>query len=177
VSSFAPGAGLHLKYDPAKQTGTAIDDLSIWTYDPALQSWQALDTSIDTGLDVATAQIGHLSLFAILETADSDLDGCRDAEELMTYHAFGGDRDPMDAFDFYDVTGDAAIDLQDALAILERFGAQPGEAEYDPLFDRYAPDAGKPWRTATAVGEHVGIDLQDALVNLQSFGHSCAGAP
>jgi hypothetical protein len=107
---------------------------------------------------------------------DTDGDTCGDGAELGTQPSHGGDRDPKLA-DFYDVTGDGAIDLRDALEVLDRFGALPGEAEYDPLFDRYAPDASKPWRTAAAVGEHVGIDLQDALVNLQSFGHSCAGAP
>jgi hypothetical protein len=40
-------------------------------------------------------------------------------------------------------------------------------------FDRYAPDPTKPYRTAAAVGAHLGIDLSDAIVNLQSFGHKC----
>jgi hypothetical protein len=87
---------------------------------------------------------------------------------------FGGDRDPLDVWDFYDVTGDRAIDLQDALAILDRFGLNPGQPGYDAAFDRTAPNALKPWRTAQASGAALGIDLQDALVNLQSFGHSCA---
>jgi hypothetical protein len=108
---------------------------------------------------------------------DDDGDGCLDVFELGSNVSQGGIRNPADTFDFYDVTGDAAIDLQDALAILDRFGAQLGQAAYDPLFDRYAPDGAKPWRTAAAVGVHVGIDLQDALVNLQSFGHNCAAAP
>jgi hypothetical protein len=86
----------------------------------------------------------------------------------------GGDRDPNDFWDFFDVTHDRAIDLQDALAVLAKFGAQPDDAaNYDPLLDRYAPDPLKPWRSAQATGSHVGIDLEDALVNLQSFGHRC----
>jgi hypothetical protein len=108
---------------------------------------------------------------------DLDGDGCLTTQESGPDPLFGGDRTPTDAWDFFDLTGDTAIDLQDALAILDRFGALPGQPAYDALYDRYAPDAAKPWRTAAAVGVHVGIDLQDALVNLQSFGHSCAAPP
>jgi hypothetical protein len=135
------------------------------------------DDNCPTAPNADQANLDGDRLGEACDVLDSDADGCSDVEEAQTSVTFGGERDRLDTWDFFDVTGDAAIDLQDALAILDRFGALPGEAEYDPLFDRYAPDAAKPWRTAAAVGEHVGIDLQDALVNLQSFGHSCAGAP
>jgi hypothetical protein len=71
------------------------------------------------------------------------------------------------------VTGDRTIDLQDALAILDKFGLQPGQDGYAATHDRMAPDPLKPWRTAAATGLALGIDLQDALINLQSFGHTC----
>jgi hypothetical protein len=105
--------------------------------------------------------------------ADTDADGCGDGAEPGADPASGGDRDPLNAWDFYDVTGDAAIDLGDAIAILQKFGASPPASAYDPLLDRYAPDVDKPWRTAAAAGTHIGIDLADAILNLQSFGHSC----
>jgi hypothetical protein len=105
---------------------------------------------------------------------DSDTDGCTDGAELSANEQSGGGRDPHDQWDFYDVTGDRAIDLSDALAILAKFGLQPGQQGYDPAFDRMAPDELRPWRTTQAVGANLGIDLQDALTNLQSFGHSCA---
>jgi parallel beta-helix repeat protein len=108
---------------------------------------------------------------------DTDGDGCTDAAEGGTEPRSGGDRDPNDGWDFFDVTGDRSIDLADALAILERFGANLGDADYDPALDRYAPDPSKPWRTAAATGTHVGIDLGDALLNLQSFGHDCSPPP
>ena len=37
----------------------------------------------------------------------------------------------------------------------------------------YAPDPGARYRTAQAVSPHIGIDVTDAILNLQSFGHSC----
>jgi hypothetical protein len=114
----------------------------------------------------------------ISEPEDSDGDGCSDTQEAGPLPSMGGDRDPLDFWDFFDVTGpggirDKAIDLQDTLAILEKFGRQPGQPGYDPALDRMVSDALKPWRTAQASGAAVGIDLQDALINLQSFGHNC----
>jgi hypothetical protein len=105
--------------------------------------------------------------------ADTDADGCADSEELGPLAVLGGMRDPLEYWDFYDVTGDMFIDLTDALAILVLFGSPaPDGGPLDPL-DR---DIGGPgaWNT---IESDTGIDLTDALANLQSFGHSCAAPP
>jgi hypothetical protein len=108
--------------------------------------------------------------------SDTDFDRCDDGEEYLGENPqSGGDRDPLNFYDFYDVTNDGAIDLSDALAILNLFGAVPGDPSYDRAFDRYVPDTSRPHATAQASGTFIGIDLGDALANLQSFGHSCAG--
>jgi hypothetical protein len=85
----------------------------------------------------------------------------------------GGDRDPNDFWDFFDVTGDQVIDVSDVLLILSHFGHAHAFDATDPLLDRYGPDPTKPWRTAAALPATQGIDIGDALVNLQSFGHHC----
>jgi len=105
--------------------------------------------------------------------ADGDDDGCTDAQELGANHNAGGQRDPADFWDFYDVTGDRGIDLQDTLAILAHFGHGPNDDPFDQLADRMIPGqyAAQPWRTAEASD---GIDLGDALNNLKSFGDGCA---
>jgi hypothetical protein len=104
---------------------------------------------------------------------DTDGDGCSDAQELGQFPQAGGDRDPTDPWDFFDVDANRVIDLRDTLAILERFGAEPGGANYDAAYDRSVIDPLKPWRTGPAVPGEVRIDLIDVLVNLESFGHSC----
>lgn len=86
----------------------------------------------------------------------------------------GGDRDPVYFWDFFDVTGEAEVDLSDTLVVLGKFGVNPGDPGYDPLDDRDATDGAKPWRSSFA-GD--GIDLTDALVNLQQFGHTCSAPP
>lgn len=105
---------------------------------------------------------------------DSDGDGCDDAQELGLIATIGGERDPNNVYDFYDVTGDATIDVGDTLAILNKFGLAPGQPGYDPLFDRDPGPESAHWRTVQAAGHSLGIDVRDALTSLQSFGHSCA---
>jgi len=105
---------------------------------------------------------------------DTDADGCLDGREVRTL-AFppnaGGDRDPTDFWDFYDTSGDRAIDLIDTLDVLAYFGDAATDGGPADLRDRDAPNAVKPWRT---VESDSGIDLADALNSLKSFGHSCA---
>ena len=71
------------------------------------------------------------------------------------------------------MTGDSRIDLSDTLRILSHFGHFPGDDLEDVILDRYIIDPQRPWAPAPATGSHVGVDLSDALVNLQSFGTTC----
>jgi hypothetical protein len=115
--------------------------------------------------------------FVIYGALDSDGDGCTDYEENRPNRSLGGERNPNDAWDFYDVNGDLAIDVADVLKILFQFGYGPATPGYNAALDREADDASKPWRTSPATGVHIGIDVSDAILNLQSFGHGCAGPP
>lgn len=120
-------------------------------------------------------EAGPLSLS--VSAPDTDGDGCADAEELSAPVVLGGDRNPADSWDFFDITADKSVDLADTLLILDHFGHGPNDDAVDDTLDRYAPDPAKPYRTAPAIAANEGIDLADALLNLQSFGHSCAGSP
>jgi streptogramin lyase len=99
---------------------------------------------------------------------DTDGDSCMDGREVHATPQFGGDRDPLYFWDFFDLTGDKSVDLSDPLIILGVFGAS--HAEY-PLYDRASLNQAKPWRSSEAFD---GIDLSDTLANLAQFGHSCA---
>jgi hypothetical protein len=105
---------------------------------------------------------------------DTDGDGCTDAQELGPDPNFGGNRDPLNFWDFFDVTRDRGIDLSDTLDILSYFGDPGLPGTPGDLRDRSIPDPLKPWRTADADD---GVDLTDALVNLQSFGDDCSWSP
>ena len=138
-------------------------------------TWSCLDVGEDDGEDDHDGD-GLLSLREwTLGTEpcerDSDGDFCWDGVELGPEPALGGGRDPLDPWDFFDVTGDGQIDLSDTMDVLGYFGAPPGE-EAAALRDRYAPDPARPWLTAA---QSDGVDLRDALTSLKSFGHGCPG--
>jgi hypothetical protein len=100
---------------------------------------------------------------------DTDDDRCSDGEETGDDPSLGGRRDPLQFWDFYDVSGDGAIDFIDALDVLSYFGDDGASTEAD-LRDRTVVDPQIRWRTGEADD---GIDFDDALASLASFGHAC----
>ena len=108
-----------------------------------------------------------------IRIGDTDGDGCTDLQELGPNHNLGGQRDPSNGWDFFDVTGDKSIDTIDTLLIMAHFGHGPGDDALDNKLDR---DVGGPgiWNT---IASDTGVDLNDALVNMDSFGDDCSGPP
>jgi hypothetical protein len=118
-------------------------------------------------------------------TLDTDGDGCTDIVEAGSNHAAGGQRDPLNYWDFYDVgtnrgvggagdedfTKDRKIDFQDALIILDHFG-HDGSDVNDHDMDRMIPDASAPWKAAEATPGDT-VTLLDVLYVLKSFGDHC----
>ncbi len=103
---------------------------------------------------------------------DDDSDGCSNAEETGGDHLFGGERNPLDPWDFFDVTGDRVIDLNDAIDVLGFFG-DAGTSPATNLRDRAVPNGLYPWLSTEA---NDGIDLNDAINALLSFGDDCSAA-
>jgi hypothetical protein len=109
---------------------------------------------------------------------DDDSDGCADAAELGPTHVNGGQRDPLEFWDFYDVNSNKNVDLSDTLLVLAHFGHSYNGGSYvdatDNLLDRIVPNVAEGWRTAEG---NNGLDLTDALASLKSFGDNCVAAP
>jgi hypothetical protein len=125
------------------------------------------DGDADTLGDACEATFG-----ALAADSDTDDDGCLDGREgrWLAFTALqGGHRDPANFWDFFDLTGNRAIDLSDTLQVLQYFGSD-GTSPESNLRDRYIPDQLASWRTDEADN---GVDLSDALANLRSFGHGC----
>ena len=120
-------------------------------------------------------------------SVDSDNDGCADVEERGPDEILGGQRDPLNFWDFFDPNRDRAVGLLDFLAVLRHFGTagdpstldpdgpEPPIGEYWALADRggQAP-GGDPWDELPANGS---IGLTDFLSVLRQFGHTCAAPP
>lgn len=105
---------------------------------------------------------------------DDDGDGCSNGEEAGEDHLFGGQRNMLDAWDFFDVTGDRVIDISDAADVLSFFGSD-GTGAAANLRDRAVADPmNAPWLSSEADD---GVDLNDAIYALLSFGDDCSAAP
>jgi hypothetical protein len=175
------------------QTGTAFNNLNeIACHDDVI--FAQVETSrlvlqLNAGVDYRIQAGGFSAAIAGLGTdygrlafnirvplpGDTDADGCSDAQESGGDPVFGGGRSIYDAWDFFEVTGDRAIDVADNVRILQHFGHEAGVDAQDALLDRFIPDSSAPHRTAAATGTNVGIDIADLVTNLASFGHRCAG--
>ena len=106
---------------------------------------------------------------------DTDGDGCLNGREVGPNEFLGGQRDPLNPYDFYDVAGpggpDQFIDLpNDILGVILHF-APGGAPPYDVTFDRGPNDGLNLWNTTAPDGV---IDLpNDVLGVIGSFNHSC----
>jgi hypothetical protein len=137
------------------------------------------------------------------DPTDTDGDGCSDAEENGPNPAFGGDRDALSPWDFYDVPApplspsfpnaarDQVVSLNDAAAVLQYFGTT---AESPAEFNDNGLAYGSDWNengvadgreydrlpSADAMspwrsGPPSGdVSLEDVAVGLFQFGHICS---
>ena len=106
-------------------------------------------------------------------TSDYDHDGCSDAQELSSSTPNGGNKNPLNYWDNYDVNGDGGVDLSDTVDLLLNFGIGPDDPGAQ-LRDRQLPDPSHP---SQLIEGDDGIDLTDAINNLAQFGISCGGIP
>jgi sugar lactone lactonase YvrE len=134
--------------------------------------------------------------------SDTDHDGCSDSVELGANQMSGGQRDPNDEWDFFDVPAPAltrtspngarnrAVTIQDVIAIVSYIGtADNGPANMNGVnydtdyngntakdgreYDRTpSTTPGEPWRSGPPNGA---VTIQDALVALAQVGDACAG--
>jgi hypothetical protein len=169
----------------------------------------------DAGFACDTASDDDTDLLSICDelgrgtdpfNTDTDGDGCADGEEVLNTPPFGGDRDPLSPWDFFDVPApagpavgsngnqiltlasvrDKIVNLSDVGVVLAYVGRSALHPEYtqdnngDGLADGIQLD-----RTPSPIpGElfHAGppdgsISLQDVAVAIVQVGHTCLPAP
>ncbi len=152
-----------------------------------------------TRADVEANAISSVTLAYNGPNPDTDGDGCGDVTEIGDSPSLGGDRDPADQYDFYDVptpalrlnpsgARDSGIGVtSDVVALLAYAGLYAGQPDYDADYDvngvadglQYdrSPSAtpGKPWRSGPPDGG-IGVTT-DVVAMLAQAGHSCAAPP
>ncbi len=107
-----------------------------------------------------------------LPHADHDGDGCKDGAELGSDETTGGQRDPTNPNDYYDVNGDRIIDLSnDIFEVIQHYAPTGSEPAYDVAFDR-GPTAGpNVWNMTAPDGV---IDLSNDIFGvIQQYFHDC----
>ncbi len=123
----------------------------------------------------ATLETWSLAVPVATEFSDTDGDGCADIREVATAapsEATGGQRDPNNPWDYYDVNGDRVIDLaNDILGVVNHF-APGGYPPGDEIYDRGPAKGGASWKD-THPPDGV-IDLaNDILGVIAQFQHNC----
>lgn len=66
VTSFKKPLSLKFTYKDADLSGTAEANVTIFYWDDAYKAWIAVPTVVDTATNVATAQVDHFTVFALL---------------------------------------------------------------------------------------------------------------
>ena len=98
--------------------------------------------------------------------SDTDDDSCTDGAEKGPDPERGGQRNPLNHWDFYDVNGTRKVDAVDTALVRSRFDTRVGDPGYGTVYDR---SPSQPWG-----GPPDGVinAIDTALVRAQ-FRHSC----
>lgn len=116
---------------------------------------------------------------------DTDGDGCSDRLEVGDNPNFGGRRDPLNPWDFYDVSSwdanrtvggppDGEVGFEDIVLVAFQFGSEKGDLLYDyrPSSDR-ANATDNPYDFANLGPPDWRIDWADLKAIFAQFGHGC----
>lgn len=112
----------------------------------------------------------------LADDEDTDGDGCTNLEEYGADPRLGGQRNPLNPWDFFDVNGDRVITLfDDVLPVINGYGPSSGP-RYRPELDRSSgPAGGDPWDKGPPDGD---INVVDDILGVAlQFGHTCSGSP
>ncbi len=183
----APLAAGGIFSDPA--TGISIATLSVSPSGATVEVTVDADSDGDGLYDTTEALLGTGP-----QDPDSDADGCLDGSEVNGAPAFGGGRNPLYFWDFFDTpTGapasrDGIIAVGDIGAVVARFGAerQPPPTKQEALGEALSPPPPAPaYHAAYDRGGANGPDPSDLLppdgvisvgdigAVVAQFGHSC----
>ena len=104
-----------------------------------------------------------------LSGVDTDGDGCADDREAGPDQMQGGQRDPLNPWDFFNPSHDGKNRVDDILMVVAHFGFNAGDPGYSTDFDRtyLGPN---PWNLGPPNGQ---IRVDDIIAEIRQFGHDC----
>ena len=113
------------------------------------------------------------------DNGDYDGDGCKNGAEFGSDPMLGGQRNPLDQWDFYDTNGDGVVTLfDDIFGVINRNATFPGGPPnpdsglfYDARYDR-GPAAGPNVWNMTAPDDYIDL-FTDILGVIAQNAHNC----
>jgi len=131
----------------------------------------ACDDSSDADADLLSI-CDELPIGTDPADTDTDDDGCADGEEVLNEPLYGGGRDPLNHWDFYDVNGDKIIDSVDVGMVRAHYAPTDPTTPEEEIYDRSAGTAA--WAPGAPDGVINALDI--GLVR-SSFMHTCEAPP
>lgn len=101
---------------------------------------------------------------------DTDGDGCKDAWELGPDAAYGGQRNPINPWDYFNPTGDRQNRVDDIALVASLYGKAVGMPGYTTRADRGQQIGSHAWELAPPDGR---ITVSDIIAAAQQFHHDC----
>jgi hypothetical protein len=138
------------------------------------------DTTPEISCASGTATTGALTLTPLLQSNDTDGDGCPDYKELGSNQLQGGLRDPFNPWDYMDASNNGTVGINDIVLVVGQFfkddndgspGLPPYAAGYNPDTDRTPIIGGNPWNLGPPNGQQ---RINDILLQARQFLHNCA---
>jgi len=100
---------------------------------------------------------------------DTDGDQCGDGTELGSNHLAGGEREPLDPWDYFNPSGDGHNRIDDVLRVVEQYYVDSPNPGYTQVTDRVSGPTS--WRT----GPPNGLQRVDDILNaVNSYFNDCA---
>jgi Tol biopolymer transport system component len=176
-ATFDPPALLTILYSDVEVAGLSEDDLGVWLRDGQSGAWELAHVFYrDTASNVLVVEVPHFSNVQTRDLSTSDFDGdtCTDAREIQAAtgsEGSGGQRDPLNPWDYFNPTGDLVNRSDDISAVVAKYGHDDGASpEYHVKYDRTPLAGGHPWQFGPPNGTIRSFDVSAAVA---SYGHDC----
>ncbi len=154
---------------PATLDVKVIDENNVVRYDlPLTEGDLFSDRDSDGLLTCQERQLGTDPL-----NPDTDGDHCGDGAEVGPNHFLGGQRNPLNPWDYFNPTHDGKNRVDDVLLVVQHYFLDAGNPNYTQATDR-ALAGPEPWRICPPDGKQ---RIDDVLAAVNNYFNDCTYVP
>jgi alkaline phosphatase D len=151
---------------PATLNAQLIDEDDVVRYDMTLTEGDLHSDRDSDGLIACSETQGGTDP----DNPDTDGDHCGDGAELGPNHTSGGERNPLDQWDYMNPSGDGTNRIDDIIQVVQQYFKDLGNPQYLEATDRTAGPLAAGWRTGPPDGRQ---RVDDILSALRSYYNDC----